>query len=222
MYRLMSKWSSQPEYIRSKTWYFMPMVNPDGYEYSRRKDRLWRKNRSRSKISTCRGVDLNRNFNIGWNTIGSSENPCRNNYHGPRPHSERETKAIVTYLKSIEKNLVAFLTFHSYGQVFVYPYGYRPLKTKQYKTLERVGLEAADIIRRRTGKKYDVGVTYSTLSPSGGGADDWTCAMLNVKYVYTIELRDRGRYGFLLPPKQIAPTGLEGYTMVRTVARDIV
>lgn len=40
--------------------YFLPVVNPDGYEYTHTIDRLWRKNRKGS--GTCSGVDLNRNF----------------------------------------------------------------------------------------------------------------------------------------------------------------
>lgn len=28
------------------TWYFLPIVNPDGYEHSHKSDRLWRKNRA--------------------------------------------------------------------------------------------------------------------------------------------------------------------------------
>lgn len=27
-------------------WYFLPLVNPDGYEHSHKYDRLWRKNRA--------------------------------------------------------------------------------------------------------------------------------------------------------------------------------
>lgn len=32
------------------------------------------------------------------------------------------------------------------------------------------------------------------------------------KYVFTIELRDTGRYGFVLPPAQILATGLETWS----------
>lgn len=35
------------ETIRSVDWYIMPVLNPDGYEYSHQFDRLWRKNRSK-------------------------------------------------------------------------------------------------------------------------------------------------------------------------------
>ena len=40
-----------------------PVVNPDGYEHSRTSDRLWRKNRRPGG-----GVDLNRNWDQGWDT----------------------------------------------------------------------------------------------------------------------------------------------------------
>ena len=44
----------------------MPLVNPDGYEYSRVKNRMWRKNRRASH-----GVDLNRNWDHRWCEIGN-------------------------------------------------------------------------------------------------------------------------------------------------------
>ena len=40
--------------------YFLPVLNPDGYEYTHTHDRMWRKNRAR--YGECVGVDLNRNF----------------------------------------------------------------------------------------------------------------------------------------------------------------
>ncbi|KAK3610301.1 hypothetical protein CHS0354_029767 [Potamilus streckersoni] len=46
--------------------YLIPVLNPDGYEYSRTNDRLWRKNRRINSGSTCIGVDLNRNFDYQW------------------------------------------------------------------------------------------------------------------------------------------------------------
>jgi len=33
----------------------------------------------------------------------------------------------------------------------------------------------------------------------------------NGYFSYTVELRDTGRYGFVLPPAQIIPTGEENY-----------
>jgi carboxypeptidase A2 len=38
---------------------------------------------------------------------------------------------------------------------------------------------------------------------------DWAKAVAGIKYAYTIELRDRGLFGFLLPAGQIVPTGEE-------------
>jgi murein tripeptide amidase MpaA len=44
----------------------VPVVNPDGYEYTHTEDRLWRKSRSRHNGDRCIGVDLNRNFDFHW------------------------------------------------------------------------------------------------------------------------------------------------------------
>ena len=47
-------------------WVIFPMVNPDGYRFSWRFNRFWRKNRRIIRDSPCHGVDLNRNFDIEW------------------------------------------------------------------------------------------------------------------------------------------------------------
>lgn len=41
--------------------HIVPVLNPDGYEYTHTQDRMWRKNRA-SYGGECVGVDLNRNF----------------------------------------------------------------------------------------------------------------------------------------------------------------
>lgn len=53
-------YENEPQAVRDIDWYFLPVVNPDGYEYSHVRDRLWRKNRARPGF--CAGTDLNRNF----------------------------------------------------------------------------------------------------------------------------------------------------------------
>ncbi|PAA56741.1 hypothetical protein BOX15_Mlig013448g1, partial [Macrostomum lignano] len=43
------------------------LYNPDGYEYSRLRNRMWRKNREVNGMRRyCRGVDLNRNYGYRW------------------------------------------------------------------------------------------------------------------------------------------------------------
>jgi len=40
-------------------------------------------------------------------------------------------------------------------------------------------------------------------------ADDWALGSAGINYSYTLELRDEGRYGFILPPSEILPTSIE-------------
>ena len=46
--------------------YFIPVMNPDGYTYSWEEDRFWRKSRNVNEDSACMGTDLNRNYDQSW------------------------------------------------------------------------------------------------------------------------------------------------------------
>jgi murein tripeptide amidase MpaA len=88
----------------------LPCANPDGRLYSQTVEPMWRKNRSTSPLpggGTCRGVDLNRNFDVAWdfrrtfapNAVSASDDPCHPYlYVGPAPASEPETRNIVWLL----------------------------------------------------------------------------------------------------------------------------
>ena len=52
-----------------------------------------------------------------------------------------------------------------------------------------------------------------------GASDDWVKNVAGIKYSYTLELRDRGTYGFLLPATQIVATARETWAGIRTIAR---
>lgn len=102
-------------------WYFIPMVNPDGYEYSHVVDRMWRKTR-RNYTSTlvrtsarklrvdaddeqCLGADINRNFEFHWRKGGSSSNVCSPSFAGVKPFSEPESRALANFmLKQVKLN----------------------------------------------------------------------------------------------------------------------
>ena len=97
-------------------WYFVPMVNPDGYEYSHAVDRMWRKTRrnytsnlvrssarklrvdSSSDDEQCVGADINRNFEFHWRKGGSSSNVCSPAFAGVKPFSEPESRALANFM----------------------------------------------------------------------------------------------------------------------------
>jgi carboxypeptidase A4 len=62
---------------------------------------------------------------------------------------------------------------------------------------------------------------YLKIFKFSGGADDWAKGGPRIKYTYTIELRDRGRYGFLLPAGYIQPTAKEAFAAIKTISEEI-
>lgn len=124
--------------------YIQPVVNPDGYEYTHRSDRFWRKNRANGN-QRCPGVDLNRNFGYKWGGQGTSNRACTEIYRGPSAFSEPETAAQRDFFAQSEENFQAFLTFHSYGQYILYPWGYDTVVPPDHEDLNRNGKTGATV-----------------------------------------------------------------------------
>jgi len=68
-------------------------------------------------------------------------------------------------------------------------------------------------ISRKSGYKY-VSQKSADLYIACGGASDWYYKE-GIWGAYTIELRDTGQYGFVLPPAQIIPTGEEIFASMK-------
>lgn len=54
-----------------------------------------------------------------------------------------------------------------------------------------------------------------------GGSDDWAKGAAKIKYAYTIELRDTGRHGFLLPASHIKSSGKEAFAAIKAIAKEM-
>ena len=59
------------------------------------------------------------------------------------------------------------------------------------------------------------------LDANSGSTKDWAYGVLGVKYAFALELRDKGRYGFLLPANQIMPTGMETFAAIKAMAEEL-
>ncbi|XP_028603199.2 carboxypeptidase A1-like isoform X2 [Podarcis muralis] len=191
------------------------VTNPDGFAFTHSKNRMWRKTRSQNSGSSCIGVDPNRNWDAGFGEAGSSGNPCTETYRGPYPNSEPEVKAIVDFVKS-HGNIKAFVSIHSYSQLLLYPYGYTSKKAADQAELDALAQKAVEALTSLHGTKYRYGSIITTIYQASGGTIDWTYEQ-GIKYSYTFELRDTGRYGFMLPASQIIPTAEETWLALMVI-----
>ena len=73
-----------------------------------------------------------------------------------------------------------------------------------------------------TSNLYAVNIGFVFKAVSTGVTTDWTQAKADIDINYTIELRDTGQYGFLLPPDQIIPTGEELLAGIEVLAKHII
>ena len=109
------------DYLRAFRWRIVPMLNPDGYEYTWTNDRLWYRNRRNA--SDCTGVNLNRNFPAFWNY-----SECQHkNHSGPYPLSEPEVHGLVNYVNDdLVGETILALSLHCFGQAFFIPFAGTP------------------------------------------------------------------------------------------------
>jgi murein tripeptide amidase MpaA len=126
--------------LESSSLYFIPIFNVDGFKYisddfKKSKDLLYiRKNRNdgvKDGYTGCpqdeyRGVDLNRNYDFmfGLDNIGSSNQPCSEDFRGPWAFSEPETRAMRDFVESNKDFLKMAFNFHAYGNLLICPFNY--------------------------------------------------------------------------------------------------
>jgi murein tripeptide amidase MpaA len=200
-----------------------PIINVDGVDYTWAEDgdRMWRKTRSVNQGSKCVGVDPCRNFDYEWAGAGASPVACSDTYYGPSAASEPEVQAVQNYVCGHNDTIKLYINFHSYSQLWLSPWGYTadlPVDYTQQNDGSAVAVKALEAVH---GTSYEYGATSDTIYPASGIASDYAYGACGIKYSYTVELRDTGRYGFLLPPDQIVPSGEETLAGVIALANFI-
>ncbi|RYP48559.1 hypothetical protein DL768_005558 [Monosporascus sp. mg162] len=215
---------------------FIPVLNPDGYEYTWEVDRLWRKTRQPTSLSTCPGYDLDHTFGYQWNEMNHQfsyyDEECSESYGGHAPFEAVEACELADWARNMTEdgaNFVGFFDLHSYSQQILFPYEYScEASPPNEENLEEVAYNLAKHMRLTNGEVYTVasacegavasehtlgsplsGSDRARIENRGGSLTDYIFHELNVPYSYQIKLRDTGSYGFLLPSENIVPTGQE-------------
>ena len=150
--------------------WIVPMLNPDGHVYVEEVNSTWRKNRNTNDNSNSlyQGVDLNRNYGFKWgyDNTGSSPQTKSETYRGTAPFSEPETQAIKDLME--EHDFALGLSYHSYGNSFLFPWGYIDEDTEDNTVFERLGRIYCKKNEYIYGNAKD-GIIYNT----NGDMDDW-------------------------------------------------
>ena len=158
------------EIVDDRELFFLPVFNPDGYEYNRQTNPsgggMWRKNR-RNNGGGVYGVDLNRNWGYQWgyDNNGSSPYTGDETYRGPSAFSEPETQAVRQFINSREFQFV--VNAHTYGDYVLYPWGYDDIYTPDQWLFSVIGDSASAL----TG--YLNGTAWELLYNTNGDSNDW-------------------------------------------------
>lgn len=187
--------------VNAREIWIVPMVNPDGHVYVETTDPMWRKNRNTNgyEAPILQGVDLNRNYGYMWgyDDVGSSPFPASESYRGSAAFSEPETRAIRDLVEA--HNFTFSLSYHSYGDLFLFPWGYQPLDTPDDPVFNFLGRVYSLFNGYTYGNILD-GLMYTT----NGDTDDWMYGEQSSKdkvFGVTVEVGDEFQ-----PPSSEVPT----------------
>lgn len=176
MWYLLENYSSSTEIqsiVDNTELYFIPVLNPDGYQYNCTQDPngggMWRKNRRGGY-----GVDNNRNYHYVdgngsevWNTTGVSSNQNNDTYPGTSYFSEVENQAMKWFCENHEFKIA--LNNHTYDNSLLFPYGY---DYNQYTAEHSTYLAISGMMVEYNGLGMTAKLS-STLYPASGDSDDW-------------------------------------------------
>jgi len=210
MYYLLENYGTNPEVtylVNNREIYFIPCMNPDGYEYNRSTNPngggMWRKNRRNNGGSF--GVDLNRNWGYMWgfNNTGSSPTPSSETYRGTAPFSEPESQAVRNLC--LQKNFKTALNYHTYSNLLLYPWGYINQPTPDNDLFIEYSTDMVAL------NGYQNGQPPVILYDVNGATDDWMYGEQDAKPKIISMTPEVGSSsdGFWPPQSRIFPLAME-------------
>ena len=219
---------------QAEVW-FLPVVNPDGLEFSREVDNNWRKNREPVETLTNGvtideiGVDPNRNYgdgselgNLIYRPAGDEPNtwqddfengadaPWSDVYRGEGPASTAEIDAVQN-LELGRENVKGVLSYHSFGESIVYPFGHTQEATPHLDLFREIGQK----MNLAGGGQLELKSSAGLYPISGAGLD---IEYINGIVGYTMEIND----SFQPDPAVIAPTSERFHRVNMTFLDEIV
>jgi carboxypeptidase T len=179
-------------WIKNLAIWILPQVNPDGNAIVWSEDSWWRKN-SHADDGEIYGVDINRNYPYMWGRCkGSSGSKSSQTYRGETAGSEPETQAVMNFVR--EQNFAFDITYHSYSELVIAPYGCQNQFTPENAIVQKVGGDVARVLRKDDGSgSYTFGNSWQIIYPVDGDDVSWMYNQVNtMAFVVEINSADQG------------------------------
>ena len=193
------------KYRKNLDWIFIPVANPDGYQYTKSgnsEERGWDRNRCRIQEG-CVGVNLNANFRHDWGQFRDPYDRTKDmsgNYPGRQAESEPETHALVDLLSTLERRgnkILAVFNIFGTGNNFLIPYadGERPKNYQDLLKAAWAGQQGIFSNYNDNGRSYRVGsIAQLTRNRTSGTLEDYVNRYTPIPYSYAINVPE-GSYG---------------------------
>nr|AIG56307.1 secreted protein [Achlya hypogyna] len=223
--RLLDELASSTAPAQSYTWYFVPIVNLDGYSKTWNSMERYRRKNLRPVPAEYPylanqaepGVDLNRN----WGPVSQFDVvqvPGYDlTYAGTEPFSEPEVSSIHKWLQS-HGEIVGYLDVHSYAGLILTPYGdtNTTLPAPFAERYTNLGNAIKQSVNNATGANYGAEPEWF-LYMCYGTFEDYVFRTYQ-KAAITFEVAGED---FVVSNTTILPHGLEVYTMLQTFAEQM-
>ncbi|XP_045760366.1 carboxypeptidase O-like [Maniola jurtina] len=214
--------------IANFNFYFMPILNPDGFDYSKKQDRFWSKNRRKLDTETrCEnknepiGVTIARNW-FYQKILKRVGEECNSVYIGHRPISEEENQGLSYVLNNLALSIIAFINVRGFGRYIAVPYADVSAKTNNHNIVMEILKATSYKMRTKHNITFDIGPTSNYFYNFTGNMADWVKKKLNTPLVYTVYLEDI--FNILPHPKNIKFISKQFYTILNEsllVTKDI-
>ncbi|MDQ0416959.1 murein tripeptide amidase MpaA [Croceifilum oryzae] len=196
--------------VNGREIYIVFNVNPDGGEYdiATGSYNYWRKNRQPNSGSSYVGTDLNRNYGYKWGCCGgSSGSKSSETYRGPSAFSAPETAAMRDFINSRvvggKQQIKALITFHTYSELILYPYGYTYAEVPSDMTQDDHNVFET-MAKAMAGTNGYTPQQSSELYIADGEMTDWAYGAHKI-FAFTFEMYPKSSFpGFYPPDEAIA------------------
>ncbi|CAH0724392.1 unnamed protein product, partial [Brenthis ino] len=156
---------------------------------------IWNKNVALQ--GECPGVALDRNFDISWNN-NRSINSCNQEYPGPVPFSEAETRAVRDVFHRYNHKIAAYFHVHagSYdpsifkGDAVLYPKGYTDSALDDDKYID-LRAEIEEAMRNASFRVLSVTVDtlYNWYGKVGGSSVDYASTVYGIPFALELVMQ---------------------------------